>query len=991
MNDLEPSHLRILVVADEQVILDTYQQALFSEKDHQVIDALERPLTEQKETRKTSLSWDLVLCRQGDKAIDTITRSLDEEKPFAVAFLYIHPAPVPDRIHIAKRIRDLDSHIEIVLITGYSDIHRRNIADQIPPAHKLLYLQRPLHLQEIPLFVSVLGSKWSMEDELLNANKQLVELSKQIDKGTQLTKSNERLRQKIAERKRVDKSLLQRNQELALLNRVGHMFNSTIELNQVLATVLEEMRRLLNIVATSFWLVAPDTGELVCRQAVGPRSETLIGWRLVLGQGIMGQAAQTGETIYVKDSRIDTHHYKQVDQKTGIELRSILSIPFRAKGNVIGVLGLVDTKANRFTKEDLRLVESIATAAAGAVENAHLYMTAQQEIAERKRAEAELKAYRNQLEDIVVERTAKLITTNTQLHREITEHKKTAEALQESEERHRIVLESVPDPVAVYDMEGKVTYLNPAFSRVFGWTISESRGRTIDFIPAEKLYEAKLIFEKITHGEIVSGIETYRLTKDGTRVEVSISGAGFFDHYGTLQGSVITIQDITERKKTEEEIKFLAYHDVLTGLPNRKSFYMYLEDKMMQSLSQLGDRRRITSPKWALLFLDLDKFKNVNDTLGHDIGDELLKAVASRLQHCVRRSDHIFRLGGDEFTILLSDLNDDTDVAKVARKIRENIAQPCPIGDYVLHITTSIGISVYPNDGKDVETLVKNADMAMYAAKGEREGYRFFTEEMNQKALERMKLESSLRTALQDNQFVLYYQPLVGDRNHIIGMEALLRWYHPELGIISPIKFIPLAEETGAIISIGKWVLHTACQQARQWQEMGYTELYVSVNLSTRQFKESDLVETIEQVLDATGLAPECLKLEVTESGIMENQEQAITKMKLLRAKGICFSIDDFGTGYSSLSYLKRFPIDVLKIDRSFVMDSMENKDDQEIIKTIIAMAQTLSIEAVAEGVETKEQQDFLSLNGCHIMQGYYFGHPMPANKFEEILTKDGT
>jgi diguanylate cyclase (GGDEF)-like protein len=417
---------------------------------------------------------------------------------------------------------------------------------------------------------------------------------------------------------------------------------------------------------------------------------------------------------------------------------------------------------------------------------------------------------------------------------------------------------------------------------------------------------------------------------------------------------------------------------------------MRLEDKLVQSYSQDGEKRRVARHNWALLFLDLDKFKHVNDTLGHDVGDDLLKAVAARLQHCVRKSDYIFRLGGDEFTIILNDLINDADVAKVAQKIQEEVGRPCRIRDNELYITVSIGISVYPNDGEDVETLVKNADMAMYAAKEEGQGYRFFTEGMHRQALERMILESNLRNALHRNQFVLYYQPLVDDRHRIIGMEALLRWQHPELGMISPAKFIPLAEETGDIVPIGKWVLHTACQQARKWYDMGYEELYVAVNLSTRQFKEPDLVDTVEQVLETTGLPQECLKLEITEGGIMENPEQVIAKMKLLRAKGIRFSIDDFGTGYSSLSYLKRFPIDILKIDRSFVTDSPTNKDDQEIIKTIISMARNLNMDTVAEGVETEEQLDFLARQGCHMMQGYYFGRPMPADKFEDMLhTRD--
>ena len=606
----------------------------------------------------------------------------------------------------------------------------------------------------------------------------------------------------------------------------------------------------------------------------------------------------------------------------------------------------------------------------------------------------ELLTHQRELEHQLKERTAEcasvhdhLVQHKEALKREVEERKRVENALRKTEERYRIVLESAPDPVGVYDAEGRVTYLNLAFSNVFGWTLSESRGQSIDFVPIKKLPETKLLFTKITRGEVVSGLETCRLTKDGQRVEVSISGAGFFDNSGKLQGNVITYQDISERKKKEQEIKFIAYHDVLTGLPNRKSFYIHLRDELVQAsnLAQ-GERRRSGAYKWALLFLDLDKFKYVNDTLGHDIGDHLLQEVAARLQTCIRKTDYVFRLGGDEFTIILNNITNSFDVTKVAEKIRQELVQPCVIKDHELHVTASIGISTYPNDGDNIETLVKNADMAMYAAKEEQQGYRFFTEEMHRKALERMKIENSLRTALQDKQFVLYYQPLVDKGDTLIGMEALLRWYHPDLGVIGPSQFIPLAEETGIIVPIGKWALYSACQQAKKWYDMGYTEFYVAVNLSTRQFKEPDLVEMVEQALETTGLPPQCLKLEVTESGIMEDPQQAVAKMQLLREKGINFSIDDFGVGYSSLSYLKRFPIDTLKIDQSFVSDATASKDDQEIIKTIIVMAQNLNMSTVAEGVETKEQLDFLAHQGCNIMQGYYFGRPMPAKKFEKIL-----
>ncbi len=567
--------------------------------------------------------------------------------------------------------------------------------------------------------------------------------------------------------------------------------------------------------------------------------------------------------------------------------------------------------------------------------------------------------------------------------RDITEKKQALDALRESEERHRTVLETAPDPMVVYDVTGKAIYINPAFTRVFGWTLEEISGRGLDFIPEEAMAESWIITDRINRGETISGIESHRLNKGRELVEVSISGAVFMDSKGKPQGSVITFQDITERKKTEKELKYVAYHDLLTGLRNRKSFYITLEDTLNQS-----DRRNSKNIVWALLFLDLDRFKQINDTLGHDIGDELLKEVALRIGSCLRKSDHFFRLGGDEFTAILTNLADEIDVAKVARKIREKVALPFLISGHELHITASIGISVFPTDGQEVETLVKNADMAMYAAKEEQHGYRFFTEEMNRIASERMKIEGGLRHAIKRNQLDIHYQSLVDNYGRVMGMEALLRWHHPEFGLIPPGKFIPIAEETGAILPIGEWVLETACRQAKKWQDNGHADLYLTVNLSTRQFGQSDLVDMVREVIEKTGFSYSALKLEVTESSLMTRPEEAITKMKQLRKLGVRFCIDDFGTGYSSLSYLKRLPIDTLKIDRSFVCDVLINKDDQEIIKTIISMAKNLRIETLAEGVETKEQYEMLTNHGCRMMQGFYFGRPMPGDKFEIELHK---
>jgi diguanylate cyclase (GGDEF)-like protein/PAS domain S-box-containing protein len=569
------------------------------------------------------------------------------------------------------------------------------------------------------------------------------------------------------------------------------------------------------------------------------------------------------------------------------------------------------------------------------------------------------------------------------IYRDITRRIKNHQALIKSEERHRTVLEAAPDPVIVRDMDGRVIYLNPAFTRVFGWTLDECQGREIDFIPEENQPETNGFMSRIQRGDAFSGVETRRFTKSGKIVDVSISGAVFLDTDGRPEGFVNTLQDITERRKKDKELKYVAYHDMLTGLPNRKSFYMCLDDLLRHA------GRRDTDRAWALLFLDLDKFKQVNDTLGHDMGDRLLERVAVRLRRCLRETDRLFRLSGDEFTIILTNLSRDIDVARVARKILDEIVRPFSIGGQEIFTATSIGISVFPNDGWDVEGLVKNADIAMYAAK-ESGGndYRFFTEEMNRNALQRMKMESSLRNALERDEMLLYYQPVVNENNRIVGVEALLRWRHPELGLIMPGDFILICEETGIIVPVGRWVLQTACTRAKVWHDMGFSDLFVSVNISARQLQDADFVDMVTEALDISGLPPQALKLEVTESSVIQDPEACIAKMQALRTKGVSFSIDDFGTGYSSLSYLKRFPIDTLKIDRSFISDAMNNKGDREIIKTIIDMARNLRIDAVAEGVETREQMDFLADHGCNGMQGFLFAHPVPEEQFKELLVK---
>lgn len=449
------------------------------------------------------------------------------------------------------------------------------------------------------------------------------------------------------------------------------------------------------------------------------------------------------------------------------------------------------------------------------------------------------------------------------------------------------------------------------------------------------------------------------------------------------------LQDLRD---SEEQLRYLAYHDDLTGLANRQSFRQHLQ-KFLPMAKREGHHV-------GVLFIDLDRFKRINDTLGHEFGDKLLAQVASLLVDNLRECDliardlaedsvnEVARLGGDEFIVMLSKVLRPESIAPVCRRLIDAVSQPIRIGQYEVVVTPSIGVAVYPDDGDSVDDLMKHADVAMYYAKERgRRCYKFYSDSLDARAMERLQLEESLRTALAKEQFQLVYQPQVDlTSGQICGAEALIRWHHPELGLVSPADFIPIAEETGQIIEIGEWVFATACAQARQWLDAGLPACRMSINLSSIQFKRSALVATVQQLIQQTGLAPEHIELELTESAVMTDVEQNILRLKQLKAMGVKIAIDDFGTGYSSLNYLKKFPIDTLKIDRSFVVDVATDKDDEAIVKAIMALAATLNLDVIAEGVETKEQLTVLQQYGCPLIQGYLFSRPLPADEFAALL-----
>ncbi|WP_440994931.1 putative bifunctional diguanylate cyclase/phosphodiesterase [Arhodomonas sp. SL1] len=437
-----------------------------------------------------------------------------------------------------------------------------------------------------------------------------------------------------------------------------------------------------------------------------------------------------------------------------------------------------------------------------------------------------------------------------------------------------------------------------------------------------------------------------------------------------------------ERVAHAQRVEYLAYHDNLTGLPNRALFTRLLTDRMRYTRRYGG--------KLALLFLDLDRFKNINDSLGHDAGDELLQEMGTRLEASVRESDTVARLGGDEFVVLLPQVDSGNQVVPVAEKILAAVGRPFTLVGQEFRVTVSIGVTLYPDDGEDEQTLMKNADVAMYHAKEQgKNNFQFYSEELNQNSLERLALESSLRNALERGEFRLFYQAKESsDDGHITGMEALLRWEHPELGLILPMQFIPLAEETGLIVPIGRWVFRTACQQNVAWQAEGFPPLRMAVNLSARQFLDENLFHDIRIALEETGMDPELLELEITESMIMRDMTQTLRVLNALKEMGVRIAIDDFGTGYSSLSTLKDFPLDTIKIDRSFIHDIIRSSNDKGLTDAVLAVGKTLSLTVVAEGVETREQAEYLRERSCDEFQGFYVNEPLPAEEFARLIRK---
>ncbi|MBY0123338.1 EAL domain-containing protein [Bacillus sp. S/N-304-OC-R1] len=657
---------------------------------------------------------------------------------------------------------------------------------------------------------------------------------------------------------------------------------------------------------------------------------------------VFKEVIETKKALLIPDVFADHRPNHEVCRYFGI--KGMFMLPLVSMGEVLGVIAVVNLEeCMNYSNAEILLAQSIVDATASTLSNL-LYMEKQ--------------------ELIIEERTSEIRIKNQELERVVAE-------LKQLSRENELILNSAGEGIFGLDLDGNITFCNQAGKEMLGYDSGELIGDSY-----------KTIFKR-HKGEMQKSILPYTGTdqqffrKDGTSfpVEYVISPITEGD---TKLGEVVTFKDITQRKQLEEEITHLAFYDSLTNLPNR----VLLNDRLQQALAY-GKRN---NEKVAVLYLDLDRFKLINDSLGHSFGDLLLREAADRLSSSIPDHAIISRQGGDEFTIILPIIHSNEDVLKVVNQVIQAFSNPFHLKENELYVKTSIGISLFPENGDSVETLIKNADAAMYKAKEiSGNSYYFFKSGMDNRTLASMKLENALYKALDQDELVIYYQPQMNCRtNEVFGAEALIRWNHPAEGMISPADFIPIAEETGLIVPIGEWVLRNACKQLKEWHNQGHTFMSVSVNLSVRQFEENNLFMIVKEILEEVDLPAGCLHLELTENQIIKNTEITLSTMGQLKDLGVHIAIDDFGTGYSSLGYLRNFPISTLKVDKTFVQDIINDEDNAAITDTIITLAQNLKLDVIAEGVETKEQVEFLSSKNCYLMQGYYFSKPLKAEDFAE-------
>lgn len=738
----------------------------------------------------------------------------------------------------------------------------------------------------------------------------------------------------ITERKRIENEIRSRAMQQEAVSKIGQRVLTGIDLPTLSHEIVAMVAQIFAVEYSKILELLPDGKALLLRAGIGWKTG-LVG-QATVDAGTNSQAGYTllsREPVIVSDLNRETR-FKGPNLLFDHGVISGMSVIIQGKDRPFGVLGVHTDRQRMFTRDDAHFLQSVANVLAHAIE-------------------------RNQF----------------------------IEMLRENEERLELALWGTDLGLWDWNILTDKVFFDQRLAEMLGYAREEIELHDDSW---EKLVHPDDMpgMTKNLHDHLDGKIECYEahyriLNKSGEWLWILDRGKVVErDRYGKPLRVVGTHRDITTHKQAEARILYMANHDILTNLPNRTLFL----DRLEQELAHAHRNNHML----AVIFLDLDRFKIINDTFGHIFGDLLLKAVAARLRDCVREGDTVSRMGGDEFTLIITDIIHPQDVVPLAQKILNTVSLPFHLEGRELHITPSMGVTLYPLDAKDADGLIKKADTAMYHAKEQGRGnFKFYTEDMNVNILARVALENSLRKALEKEEFMVYYQPQVNRiTGRIIGIEALIRWQHPDQGMISPDTFIPIAEETGLIAPIGEWVLQTACAQIKKWHNAGFPKLRVAVNISAYQFKQQNFIDMIVRVLKETSLEPRFLEIELTEGVIMQINEQTIRTLSTLKTMGIQLAIDDFGTGYSSLSYLKRFPIDALKIDRSFVQDVTTNRDDVAIIKAIIAIAESLNLRVIAEGVENNEQAALLHSLCCDTIQGYLYSKPLPTHDMERLLHK---
>jgi diguanylate cyclase (GGDEF)-like protein/PAS domain S-box-containing protein len=741
----------------------------------------------------------------------------------------------------------------------------------------------------------------------------------------------------ITERKHAELALRRRNDELALLHETTLGLINRLDINSLLEDILSRAAAIMGSPHGCIYVVEPNA-EMMSMQVGTGMFSSIPKHGLNKGEGLSGRVWETNTPMSVDDYRSWAGALPGYDS-----LRAVIGVPLRSGDTVTGVLCLTFVEDNRkFSPEDTDLLNRFSQLASLALENARLYEAAQKEIHDRTHAE---------------------------------------EALRASESRFRAVFEDAIDAIFVMDGQGRFVDVNPAACQLAARSREELSGMNIlELVPPSRVGDIDQITRIFHEHGAVKG-EFQVLRPDGDLIDVEFTSKSNF-----LPGFHLAVfSDVTEQKLLREQLSHQAFHDALTDLPNRTLF--------MDRLSQALARSTRHQSSLAVIFLDLDDFKVINDSLGHRAGDALLVQVGKRLQNCVRLGDSVARLGGDEFTVLLEDAEMD-DATATAERIAAQLSAPFYVEGCEVFVTSSTGIAVSTAGQDGADDLLRNADVAMYEAKNKgKNRYTVFDPSMNARAWERLQMEIDLRRALERNELTLYYQLVVDLASGTVReLEALVRWMHPQRGIVSPAEFIPIAEETGLILPIGQWVLEQACRQVKQWQDAlppGHP-LRISVNLSPKQFKHSGLADDIVRALDQAGLDPRSLKLEITETAAMEDAEATIATLQQLKALGIQLAIDDFGTGYSALSYLKRFPVDTLKLDSSFVEGLGRDAENTAIVRAILAFAKALNLTVTAEGIETPEQLQHLLDLECDCGQGYHFGRPVSAEALDMMFHVHG-